>query len=188
MAKLIHSFDDVSVNNTGTLIICDIDDTLLRYERNLHYFYTHLKHSFPEFTDYELKQLSSSLYATYIRTRKPSATDYDGFIRMMKKVMETNSKLIFLTARNECSDKYTQQEFKDIGICYEYFNVFYTNNEKSKADYIRDNIDLDGVSDIIFIDDQLTNLNTMKTKYPSSECYRFNYKKSSNKGAISTFS
>jgi hypothetical protein len=43
MMTIIHTFDDVSLTNEGTLIVCDIDDTLLRYERNLNYFYQKLK-------------------------------------------------------------------------------------------------------------------------------------------------
>jgi hypothetical protein len=172
----IHTFDDVLLTKEGTLIICDIDDTLFRYERNLNYFYKNLKHSFPELTEDELTSHASNIYATYVKNRKPSPTDYDGFIRLMKKVLETKSKLIFLTSRNECSKEYTQREFKHIGICYTYFNVYYTNNEITKGQFIRDKLDMDGITDLIVIDDQMNNIKSMKQHFPIAQCYRFLYK------------
>lgn len=176
-SKMIHTFDDVLLQHDGTLIICDIDDTLLRYERNLNYFYKNLKHSFPELTENELTTHASNIYATYVKNRKPSATDYDGFIRLMKKVLETNSKLIFITSRNECSKQYTEQEFSHIGICYTYFNVYYTNNDTTKGQFIKEKIDMDGVEHLIVIDDQITNIKSIKNSFPIAECYRFFYKK-----------
>jgi hypothetical protein len=174
--KTIHTFDDVSIEHNGTLIVCDVDDTLFRYERNLHYFYKNLKHSFPELTEVELTKHSSDIYATYVKNRKPSPTDYDGFIRMMYKVLETKGKLIFVTSRNECSTEYTKLEFKSIGICYSYFNVYYTNNTITKGEFIRDKLDMDGVEHLIMIDDQTSNLKSVKQHYPNAECYRFVYR------------
>lgn len=176
----IHTFDDVSISHEGTLVICDIDDTLLRYERNLNYFYKNLKHSFPELTEDEVSHHATLLYATYVKNRKPTPTDYDGFIRLMKKILDTKSKLIFLTSRNECSIEYTKQEFKNIGICYSYFNVYYTNNTISKGEFIRDKIDLDGVDKLIFIDDQINNLKSIKQYYPECQCYKFLFKRDLN--------
>jgi hypothetical protein len=173
MSTTIHTFDDVSLTQEGTLIICDIDDTLLRYERNLGYFYHNLKHSFPELNEDELQHHASNIYATYVKKRKPSATDYDGFIRLMKKVLETNSKLIFITSRNECSKEYTEKEFSSIGVCYSYFNVYYTNNEISKGLFIEEKLDMDGIKDLIVIDDQISNLKSIKQKFPIAQCYRF---------------
>lgn len=175
--KIIHSFDEVNLEKEGTLIICDIDDTLFRYERNLHYFYKNLKHSFPELIEDELTQHASLLYATYVKNRKPMPTDYDGFIRLMKKTLDTKSKLIFITARNECSIEHTKQEFKQIGIAYSYFNVYYTNNEQSKGEFIRDKIDMDGVDKLIVIDDQVSNLKSVKQYYPMCECYHFLFRR-----------
>lgn len=175
MTQTIHTFDDVQIKHNGTLIICDIDDTLFRYERNLNYFYKNLKHSFPELTEDEITQHSSLIYSSYVKNRKPTPTDYDGFIRLMKKTLETNSKLIFLTSRNDCSTEHTKREFNQIGICYTYFNVYYTNNSITKGEFIRDKIDMDGVEHLIAIDDQINNLKSIKQYYPNSECYKFVY-------------
>lgn len=175
MTQLIHTFDDVCINTNGTLIICDIDDTLFRYERNLNYFYNNLKHAFPELTEEELQHHSALVYATYVKNRKPTATDHEGFIRLMKRVMETKGKLIFLTSRNDCSIDYTNMEFKSIGLSYSFFNVFYTNNAISKGDYIVNHIDMDGVEKLIVIDDQVDNLKSIHKSYPHCECYRFEY-------------
>jgi hypothetical protein len=174
---IIHTFDDVQIKGEGTLIICDIDDTLFRYERNLNYFYKNLKHSFPELIEDELTQHATLIYATYVKNRKPMPTDYDGFIRLMKKTLETNSKLIFLTSRNECSIDYTKQEFKQIGIAYTYFNVYYTNNQCTKGEFIRNKIDMDGVEKLIMIDDQVSNLKSIKQFYPNCDTYHFIYKR-----------
>jgi hypothetical protein len=173
---LIHTFDDVLLTREGTLIVCDIDDTLLRYERNLNYFYKNLKQSFPELTENEIISHSSNIYATYVKNRKPSATDYDGFIRLMKKVMDTKGKLIFVTSRDECSKEYTEKEFAHIGICYSYFNVYYTNNEINKGQFIKNKLDMDGIEHLIVIDDQISNLKSIKQNFPIAECYRFMYK------------
>lgn len=168
----INTFNDISINE-GTLVICDIDDTLLYYERNLSYFYKKIKATFPELTEDEVLCCATTMYGTYIRNRKPSHTDYDGFINLMKRVIQTDSKLIFLTSRNECSINQTKQEFKDIEISYQYYNVYYTNNQKTKGEYLRDNIDMDGINDIVMIDDLNMNLKSVKQYFPNAKCYLF---------------
>ena len=50
------------------------------------------------------------IYNTIIA--KPKLTDLEGFNNMIKTLSELNSKIIFLTARNITSSKYTEQNFK----------------------------------------------------------------------------
>ena len=84
-----------------------------------------------------------------------------------------NGKIIFLTARSKFSEDYTKRQFGQIGLKYEDYDIYYTDNKIYKGDFIKSNIDTSLWYEIIFIDDYVFNLDSVSCIFPESKCYKF---------------
>lgn len=173
--KTINSFNKVFLSVKNLLLICDIDDTILTYDKNLNHFYEELKLEYPDQNeDYYLRE-SYNRYLIYINKNKPFHTDYNGFIDMNNKIKELNGKIIFLTARNKRSEIVTRKHFEDIGLNYNDYEIHYTDNRIPKGDYIKYYLInyVNYVNDIIFIDDMTYNIDSVLKIFPRINCYKF---------------
>lgn len=176
MFEIINSFDSIEITSPNTLVICDIDETIIHFEKNAYYFYYKLNDLFSEdFSHNDLADITAIMYETHKTYNLPSHTDIDGFNRLTRKLEETSGKLIFLTARNIKSNETTKKDLSSIFINPYQYSIHYTNNVISKGEYINTYIDLDGVNDIIFIDDLDENLYSFHCFFPKSKYYKFIY-------------
>lgn len=128
-----------------TLFICDIDETILTQKVEL----------VNGFYNYSVKW-----------------TDYIGFHRI-RHLVEQNGKLIFLTARHPASIPFTIDDFAKLGLNYDDFEVHYTGNLMSKGEYIIRYIDTTPYNRVIFVDDLIPNIYTVKRAVPSAFCFLF---------------
>jgi acid phosphatase class B len=178
MAKIIHSFDDVVITRVKPLIICDIDDTVLAYDYNYQHFYTQAKIMSPEASPEEILQHAEDDYYLHRIINRPFHTDYEGFMRMSKKVEELNGEIIFVTARSAGSIEITTKHFNQIQLDYNSYKVHYTSYPViSKGEYIKKYIDMREKGEVIFIDDQDFNLFNVKAMNPFIKCYKFRFQK-----------
>lgn len=176
----IRSFRDIPLTyEKRTLIICDIDDTLLKWEKTLQTFYNQslVLFSTSGHTGDRLHVLAKTyavqLYNTYRQKILPTATDGPGFTDLMQRIMLIpGSEIIFLTARSDCND-ITRQDFANIGLRYDQFKVYYTANNISKGEYIQQKINVAAFDHVIFIDDLMENILSVNRFCPTIECYRF---------------
>lgn len=173
--KTIYTFHEIDITE-NTLVICDIDDTLLRYEVNWdYYFYKFMQ----EFNNNEIAQShANSAWYQYTKSNKCFLVDKDGFMNFMNKIQQTDSELIFLTARTDMSHPYTIENFIDIGLDHTKFDIHYSYM-KPKGLYFYEqlfqlqNYDHSKYKKIIFIDDALHNILDMNNYLPFVECYFF---------------
>lgn len=166
--KTITTFNDVEIK-LNTLIICDIDNTILKYKKDYNYFVElnnqHINNIYlshvQAYTDYELYK-ANNCYKEIMHT------DFDGFNNMINK---NNGNIIFLTARHRMHDQFTRDQLNIIKIndC----QIYYTNDDISKGVYIKYNLDLKHYDEIIFIDDQDENLQSVNELNPNIICYKF---------------
>jgi hypothetical protein len=176
MSKQISSFNDIEITKNNTLILCDIDDTILYYPKcndncseiieimkELHYYLTE-----EEFCK-DLIQLRN----IYKHVNKPTHTDYNGFMNMLCKLREHNGKLLFLTARNSSYHKQTKIQLSQIGISCNDNDIHYTNNTITKGEYIKNNININEWDEIIFIDDYVSFIKSVSELFPQIICYNF---------------
>jgi len=63
----------------NTLIICDIDDTFLRYEKGFGYFYDKMKQK----SKRDVLKQTNAIYREYKQKNYPKFTDYPGFMLML---------------------------------------------------------------------------------------------------------
>lgn len=175
MAKIIHSFNEIQLtNNLKTLVLCDIDETVLYYPGCNIYCELLIKEFCPDGKDdpnYDNELID--LKNTYRTINKPSHTDYEGFVSMIEKINEIDGELMFLTARGSGFHNGTKKHLKQIGVNQENFKIHYTGAKISKGEYIKRYIDLTKWEQIIFIDDYDTYLQSVMELYPEIICYKF---------------
>lgn len=170
--KSINNFNEIEISNEKTLVICDIDKTILYHDVKVEKFVDILKKDgFHDKND--LLELSYQMMELHCRIFPPSHTDAEGFNNLAEKVKKLNSKIIFLTARCKFSEDYTKKQFGQIGLKYDDYDVYYTDNKIYKGDFIKSNIDTSLWNDIIFVDDYEFNLASVKCIFPNSKCYKF---------------
>jgi hypothetical protein len=173
--KIIYSFNDVDITEK-TLIVCDIDDTLLRYEVSWqYYFFKYMQ----EFNNYEIAESRANReWFHYTKANNCFLVDKEGFTNFMNKIKETNSVLVFLTARIGTSHPYTIENFEHIGLDHTQFDIHYSHTI-SKGLYLHEqlykfrNYDYSNYKKIVFIDDALHNILNMNHHLPNVECYLF---------------
>ena len=176
----IRSFRDIPLTyEKRTLIICDIDDTLLKWEKTIQTFYNQslILFSTSGNTGDKLHTLAKTyaiqLYNQYRKIIPPTPTDAPGFLDLMQRIsLIPGSEIMFLTARTDIDD-ITRQDFYSLGLRYEQFKVHFTENQISKGEYIQKKIDVSGFDHVIFIDDLMENILSVNQFYPKIQCYRF---------------
>ncbi len=143
----------------NTLIICDIDETLLRYKKSFNDFY---KIKTKKGHDDAKKK-----YDEYKRKNVPQFTDYPGFM-LMVHILKNKGELVFLTSRSN-EDEDTRKELSYLGI-NDYFKVYYAN-DKSKGQFIKKHFKIRG-KNVLFIDDFIDNIVSV-SRIPSIKCFKF---------------
>ena len=154
------------------IVICDIDYTFLQPQNTYKYYYDMLKPKFVN--DLERDNMTKYILDSDINIGLVRQTDKDGFLLMIEKIRQLNGKLIFLTARSSLAHIKTINDLKKAGLENPYdYQIYYTNNEINKADYIKSNNLLDGYDQFIFIDDNHIYLQSALNIYPNMDCYLF---------------
>jgi hypothetical protein len=176
MFETIHSFKSIPITKPNTLVICDIDNTVIFFKKSVFYFYNKLVDLFSEdFSNHELVDITKIMYETHKINNIPNHTDLYGYINLKKRLKDMSGNFCFLTARHQKSDEYTKKDLELIFINPTEHTIHYTNNEISKGEYTSKYIDLDGVEDLIFIDDMEENLVSFHCFFPTARCYKFDY-------------
>jgi hypothetical protein len=175
MTEKIVSFDQVELTKDKTLILCDIDDTIFHYPNRdeicnniFKEFYSDLELSVDE-----CRKELNYLRGMYKILKDPEHTDYVGFVSLLKRLDSQNGKLVLLTARDEGCNDITKADIETIGLNSNDFEIYYTSNRISKGEYIKKNIDISEWDDVIFIDDNQVNIQSVLYFFPAIRCYMF---------------
>jgi hypothetical protein len=179
--KKINTFNSIEIKEKS-LILCDIDDTVLRYKLTLDDFVVKTKKYLEDVNDFidmeNTLAIASDEFADYREKNIPFHTDKEGFCNFEKKIIETNSKIIFITSRSLKFKKVTESQLESIGIDSNKYPIHFTFDHKmSKADYIEKFIETSQFSQVYFIDDLPTIVKQVKFKFPHFECFIYKYNK-----------
>lgn len=172
---IINTFKIVQFfQNKKPIVICDVDHTFLRPERNYIDIYNTFK---PDLYDIkELEQTAKEMYNACINVGLVKQTDEEGFKLMLERINQLGGKLVFLTARSSVSHDKTIKDFIKCGLENpENYEIHYTGNEITKGHYIQKNNLLAGYDHHIFIDDFPHFLESALQIYPNMDCYLFKY-------------
>jgi hypothetical protein len=169
----ISSFREINIDQTKpTLILCDIDETLLTWKKDEAFFFNQMSKRYSNINDHQLVMLARNEFMQYRSTVPPTPTDIEGFREMVQTLgLHPISKCMFLTARS--ASHHTPIDFEDIGIDYKAFDVHYTANQITKGQYIKKYIDLSPYQDVIFIDDNMEYLHSVLIEELGIRCFKF---------------
>jgi hypothetical protein len=167
----IQSFSEIVITSQTTLILCDIDDTILKWDRTLESCIIEAVFRFPKESENSQRRLGQILWLSYRESVPPIWTDQKGFMNMMGR-LSPFSRLVFLTARTggEHSD-WTRHDFESLGLTYDPSGIFYTENKMTKGNFIKNYIPLEGFEKVIFIDDLQENIDSVSGNFPDIQCY-----------------
>jgi hypothetical protein len=185
MITTIVGFNKILLSNPKSLVICDIDETLLYWNKKSIDFYQMVKENFSIINDNpnsltQIEKDALELLKIYKNIFQPTMTDADGFNNLLNKINSLpGTKIIFLTARTNdkvSNNKFTRKHFETNGLVYDDYEIHYTNNIISEGEYIKTYIDLTEYNDIFFIDNYEYNIKTVKDIFPTIKCYKFEVK------------
>jgi hypothetical protein len=99
-------------------------------------------------------------------------TDEEGFFAMMNSAAE----FAFITARHPTAKDFTDSNFRSMNLDPDNFQIHYCG-DIAKGEYIMQNFDLSKYDYVVFIDDQLRNLENVCMVVPHHrlEAYQFKY-------------
>jgi len=183
----IYSFADIIIQ-PNTLVLCDIDDTLLRFEKSLLDCYddtVETIHSIAETCNMSNDILESCLidkdnimkialnkYHHHQLATEPKHNDETGFQNMIGEIKRKNSSLAFLTARPKTSDWLTMEHFRVLGIRYDEYVVYYASSNISKSKYLLEHLgEMGNYVNVIVIDDKREILEEIDEDFPNIETY-----------------
>ena len=160
--KTITNFYSIKLTKQS-LIFLDIDETLYYYKditpewwnKTLNYY----SYNLPKYDKETVKTLSLKDWAYYVFYHNPIFTDEPGFYNLLKQVRETNSKIIFVTAREKHFEYITKKDFSYLNMPYENYDIFHLSGQ-SKGKKIKEQIllNIKKYYNFYFIDDMQDNL------------------------------
>jgi len=162
LVSVINSFDLVDIV-PRTLVLCDIDDTLLysTEDENARAVYSRIYHHYFNATNLNYEAATKITDNLYYSKYPMRPTDAEGFERMLAKIRQTEGcELIFLTARNPSTVDFTAANFEQIGLNPEEHMIHFSDF-MPKGQYTKSQIDLSPYKKVVFIDDVRENLQNM---------------------------
>jgi hypothetical protein len=183
--KTIQKFSEIDlsgVNPEQTIVLCDIDDTLLHHPflsgvwaAIMTEFFVEMY--FAETNQYNREagmQLADEYSKKIIREIPMQHTDRYGFFDLLNKV----GKLMFITARFPEAEEFTRENLLSIGVNSDLHEIRFTGS-RPKGEYIQTTIDLTPYTTVLFIDDQTRNLENVHSFvfHPDLRIYKFDREK-----------
>ena len=176
----INDFKSIKIKEKS-LIFLDIDETILYYDGITQKWwentYNYYKKLLKNYSNNQIKILCIKEWSYIASTCNPCYTDEEGLKNLLKQIEETNSKLIFITARQNNHKHITKQNFKFLNIPYNKYDIYHLSGLPKGTfgkKLLKNNIILNSYKEKIFIDDMQHNIDNMKLEFNNEIiCYKF---------------
>lgn len=155
--RCISRFSEIPIRRR-TLILCDIDDTIFCYGKEIEDYWKS-KINDPNYT----------IWMSIVERLNPKLTD-EYIHKFINDVIENEGDFHFVTHRNKLFTEITHRHLRDNNL-HRLPVHFLTGS--SKGDYINDNFDKSLYDEIIFIDDSESNIRDVESKVSNSTNYKF---------------
>jgi len=175
----INKFSEIEIK-PNTIVLCDIDDTFLHHPAInntwtlvIYSFFQEQSRTIFGSVDNKLAFHAARRYIDEVIDNMPfQYTDKDGFFSMMNSA----AYFAFVTARHVNSKEFTYSNLRSMNLDPENFQIHFCG-DMAKGEYIERNFDLTKYDHVIFIDDQMRNLENvyLVTSHPKLELYQFKY-------------
>jgi hypothetical protein len=171
----IKSFTEIELHSP-TLIVFDVDDTILRYEHiDRDWWKAISDRHFAEHGDrLKADMLTYVSWHDEICATEPLHTDEEGIKDLLERAKQLHCKIIFLTARKDESHEITSKHLTALGI--EHDEIYYANITGNKGEILNQVITdkYPDFHDYVFVDDVESNVLKVK-EYVNKDirCFKF---------------
>ncbi len=166
----INSYNQIQIDS-DSFVIFDIDETLIYFDNiNPKWWKDTYDKYYALYADYDkADSLSLEEWIQLINFSTPKAIDICGFNKLSQKIYKfDNSKIIFLTARDQSLKDLTFKQLIYCGFDLSKFDIYFSSDKGSLIKELRKNYPN---NKIIFIDDLKSNISDVKYHNPDAECY-----------------
>lgn len=172
MIKYIDTFSKITLPMSNTLIVFDIDETILSFiDINKKWWndnYERLLPIYKENTDEQVELL----WIDYVSKNKPILLDEYNFKFFLNSI-RYKCEIILLTARNEKIYELTIKHLNECKLNIHPSRIFFSKNKGKKLQDIVNNI-FPNIKNIIFIDDIEENLISVLNVFNKKELSKYN--------------
>jgi hypothetical protein len=167
----LRSWADMLPLQSKSLIVLDIDETFLWFPSITDAWWQELQRSLRAKHDPETTQLlARKEWERVVASESPVQTDTEGFRRLNQEIRETNSKLIFLTARLESIAPLTRAHLNQCGVSADVEVHYSSRKGETLSNIVARNFDC---RTVICVDDKLSNLYDVLYTNPSVKVYQW---------------
>jgi phosphoglycolate phosphatase-like HAD superfamily hydrolase len=160
----IHNYDEIDVL-PDSLVIMDLDETLIQFDGMYDtWWQDNLIHS----TELEVYRRWIQL----ISFTMPSMLDEYEFNNLLRRIKQTNSRLVILTARTAKLCEITLQQLVYCNIIIPLDDIYFSDKKGRMAHSIKRRYTY---SNVIFVDDKKSNIKDVKIWIPDAICYHIKH-------------
>jgi uncharacterized HAD superfamily protein len=146
MNKEIKNYDEIIINE-DTLVMLDIDNTVIKFKS--------LYKNWWKENEVNNKNLIEE-WIKIITEEEPIMLDFDKYMDLLTKIKDTNSDIIYITARNENLNELTYQQLTSCGIFLNREQIHYSYPKGIKIKSLLEQSKK--YKKYIFVDDHLDNI------------------------------
>jgi hypothetical protein len=157
----ISSYDDIIINQ-NTLVVFDIDDTILKFKEIDSNWWDHTFNNYMKYEYDKSKAIDLTIYkwAKTINLAIPRMIDSDKFNNMINRIKLSNSHLILLTARKSYMKDMTIRHLAKCNIKIANDEVYHSEKKGQKLYKLIKNT-YNKYQNIIFVDDLHSNIDNV---------------------------
>ncbi len=169
----ITSFNQIELISKS-LLVFDIDETILSFEDiDEGWWKKTFSKYYNQTQDYDLAdELSLKEWISYIEKAKPQLLDEVNFINLLNSARELECEIIMLTARRKFLFDVTISHLTHCNIDIDSESIYF-NKDKGQELYDIVTKKYPTVTNIIFIDDVMSNLEDVQNKFKDNQNYTF---------------
>jgi phosphoglycolate phosphatase-like HAD superfamily hydrolase len=160
----IRNYDEIEVL-PDSLVILDLDETIIQFDGMYDKWWEdNLKYA----NDLEVYRR----WVQLISFTMPSMLDEYEFNQLIRRIRQTNSRLVILTARNAKLCEVTLQQLVYCNIIIPLDDIYFSDKKGRMAHSIKRRYTY---SNVIFVDDRKANIKDVKIWIPDAICYHIRH-------------
>ena len=173
MIITINSFSQIKPVKPNTLVVLDIDETLLTFKNvDTTWWNDKYQELLPIYKENTYQHIEV-LWTDYVFKNRPMILDERNLCVFFESIKNNNCELILLTARDISTSEMTMKHLNECGLIIDPHRVFFNRNKGYELRNIVMNI-FPHVNNIVFVDDLTENLVNVEITFNTLELLRYN--------------
>jgi len=173
MIKHINSFSQINSLKPNTLVVLDIDDTIMSFPNIKKEWWNETLKEYLYLGNERAYNEVESLWIQRIIEEPPELLDQTNLMKFLDQISNNNCELIFLTARDKKLSYLTIHQLEECNIIINPCRIFYNREKGAKLEFIVRNM-YPNIKNIVFVDDLSKNLIDVAYTFNYPELFKYN--------------